>query len=173
MNTTPDGAQQQKAAPKASSSAITPAAGMDNSVMDVLENTLWNRQLGVMSEEIVAALVCQIFEGTPCMLCCAMLLLRRIFSGVVCLLWLRHQSVAGEENGCDLLTHECAVRISCIAVQSSHALYTAEQNVQRIQREGCMIEFLKAGNSDKTGSSSSSRVCPEDQMQCVQASGIM
>ena len=31
--------------------------------MDVLENTLWNRQLGVMSEEIVAALVCQIFEG--------------------------------------------------------------------------------------------------------------
>ena len=29
----------------------------------VLENTLWNRQLGVMSEEIVAALVCQIFEG--------------------------------------------------------------------------------------------------------------
>lgn len=33
--------------------------------MDVLENTLWNRQLGVMSEEIVAALVCQIFEGDP------------------------------------------------------------------------------------------------------------
>lgn len=31
--------------------------------MDVLENTLWNRQLGIMSEEIVAALVCQIFEG--------------------------------------------------------------------------------------------------------------
>lgn len=30
---------------------------------EVLENTLWNRQLGVMSEEIVAALVCQIFEG--------------------------------------------------------------------------------------------------------------
>ena len=29
----------------------------------MLENTLWNRQLGVMSEEIVAALVCQIFEG--------------------------------------------------------------------------------------------------------------
>ena len=47
-------------------------AGVDNSVMDVLENTLWNRQLGVMSEEIVAALVCQIFEGTPCLalLCC-------------------------------------------------------------------------------------------------------
>ena len=34
--------------------------------MDVLENTLWNRQLGVMSEEIVAALVCQIFEGAAC-----------------------------------------------------------------------------------------------------------
>ena len=33
--------------------------------MDVLENTLWNRQLGIMSEEIVAALVCQIFEGAP------------------------------------------------------------------------------------------------------------
>jgi hypothetical protein len=28
-----------------------------------LENTLWNRTLGTMSEEIVAALVCQIFEG--------------------------------------------------------------------------------------------------------------
>lgn len=35
----------------------------DNAVAEVLENTLWNRQLGVMSEEIVAALVCQIFEG--------------------------------------------------------------------------------------------------------------
>lgn len=34
-----------------------------NAVVDVLENTLWNRQLGAMSEEIVAALVCQIFEG--------------------------------------------------------------------------------------------------------------
>ncbi|PRW32964.1 Dynamin ARC5 [Chlorella sorokiniana] len=30
---------------------------------DFLENTLWNRTLGTMSEEIVAALVCQIFEG--------------------------------------------------------------------------------------------------------------
>ena len=37
----------------------------ENQVLDVLENTLWNRQLGVMSEEIVAALVCQIFEGVP------------------------------------------------------------------------------------------------------------
>ena len=32
-------------------------------MMDVLENTLWSRKLGVLSEEIVAALVCQIFEG--------------------------------------------------------------------------------------------------------------
>lgn len=37
----------------------------DNAVTEMLENTLWNRQLGVMSEEIVAALVCQIFEGAP------------------------------------------------------------------------------------------------------------
>ena len=37
--------------------------GEDSTMMDVLENTLWNRQLGIMSEEIVAALVCQIFEG--------------------------------------------------------------------------------------------------------------
>lgn len=29
----------------------------------VLECTLWNRQLGALSEELVAALVCQIFEG--------------------------------------------------------------------------------------------------------------
>jgi hypothetical protein len=34
-----------------------------NAVVDVLENTLWSRTLGQMSEEIVAALVCQIFEG--------------------------------------------------------------------------------------------------------------
>ena len=32
-------------------------------VADLLESTLWNRQLGAVSEEIVAALVCQIFEG--------------------------------------------------------------------------------------------------------------
>ncbi len=32
-------------------------------VVEVLESTLWSRQLGVMSEEVVAALVCQIFEG--------------------------------------------------------------------------------------------------------------
>ncbi len=34
-------------------------------VVALLENTLWNRQLGAMSEELVAALVCQIFEGVP------------------------------------------------------------------------------------------------------------
>ena len=65
VNTTPEGPSQgQKAAAKAAAGSITPAAGQDNGVMDVLENTLWNRQLGVMSEEIVAALVCQICEGT-------------------------------------------------------------------------------------------------------------
>ena len=67
VNTTPEGpSQPQKAAAKAAAGALTPAAGQDNGVMDVLENTLWNRQLGVMSEEIVAALVCQIFEGAAC-----------------------------------------------------------------------------------------------------------
>ena len=29
----------------------------------VLESTLWSRQLGALSEQLVAALVCQIFEG--------------------------------------------------------------------------------------------------------------
>ena len=48
--------------------------GSEGSVMDVLEQTLWNRSLGAMSEEIVAALVCQIFEGallalTPAVQC--------------------------------------------------------------------------------------------------------
>ena len=46
------------------------AAEPDSAVAEVLENTLWNRQLGVMSEEIVAALVCQIFEGAPPALPC-------------------------------------------------------------------------------------------------------
>lgn len=64
VTTTPEGATQHaQPPPRAVTNAITPAHGMDNGVMDVLENTLWNRQLGVMSEEIVAALVCQIFEG--------------------------------------------------------------------------------------------------------------
>ena len=44
-------------------SASKPAGSGDSSVMEILESTLWNRQLGVMSEEIVAALVSQIFEG--------------------------------------------------------------------------------------------------------------
>lgn len=39
------------------------AEGDSTSVMDILDSTLWNRQLNVMSEEIVAALVCQIYEG--------------------------------------------------------------------------------------------------------------
>jgi len=41
-------------------SAVIAAGG---TVADLLESTLWNRQLGAVSEEIVAALVCQIFEG--------------------------------------------------------------------------------------------------------------
>ena len=41
----------------------TNAKGEQTGMMEVLENTLWNRTLGAMSEEIVAALVCQIFEG--------------------------------------------------------------------------------------------------------------
>jgi hypothetical protein len=58
--------QQQQALAKSGggrsgSSVAAPEA--ENAVAEVLENTLWNRQLGVMSEEIVAALVCQIFEG--------------------------------------------------------------------------------------------------------------
>ena len=38
-------------------------ANEETSLVEMLENTLWNRTLGPMSEEIVAALVCQIFEG--------------------------------------------------------------------------------------------------------------
>ena len=52
--TLPSGGQQAQRAGDGESS---------HPVTEVLENTLWNRQLGVMSEEIVAALVCQIFEG--------------------------------------------------------------------------------------------------------------
>ena len=54
------------AAGKGGASGSATKAGMapgDASMMEVLENTLWNRTLGSMSEEIVAALVCQIFEG--------------------------------------------------------------------------------------------------------------
>lgn len=50
--------------------AIVRRGGNDSSasaaatdVATLLESTLWNRQLGVVSEELVAALVCQIFEG--------------------------------------------------------------------------------------------------------------
>lgn len=46
-----------------SSSGSAPAPGSRQDVVDMLENTLWNRRLSVMSEEVVAALVCQIFEG--------------------------------------------------------------------------------------------------------------
>lgn len=51
------GQQQGKGNPGGSSQ------GDAGNMMEVLENTLWNRTLGAMSEEIVAALVCQIFEG--------------------------------------------------------------------------------------------------------------
>merc|ERR1711881_275508 len=37
--------------------------GNSRFMIDALEETLWNRKLGVISEEIVATLVCQIFEG--------------------------------------------------------------------------------------------------------------
>ena len=60
--------QQQQALAKSSNGrggAHAQAPEAENAVAEVLENTLWNRQLGVMSEEIVAALVCQIFEGAP------------------------------------------------------------------------------------------------------------
>ena len=58
--------QQQQAIARSSNGrggGSAPAPEAENAVAEVLENTLWNRQLGVMSEEIVAALVCQIFEG--------------------------------------------------------------------------------------------------------------
>jgi len=45
---------------------VAPSANAEKTamtMMDVLENTLWSRRLGPMSEEVVAALVCQIFEG--------------------------------------------------------------------------------------------------------------
>ncbi len=41
------------------------AAGGGGGVAEVLESTLWSRQLGELSEQLVAALVCQIFEGAP------------------------------------------------------------------------------------------------------------
>jgi len=54
-------AEKQRGSKQGSAQGQNP--GEDSTMMDVLENTLWNRQLGIMSEEIVAALVCQIFEG--------------------------------------------------------------------------------------------------------------
>ncbi len=53
----------QQLAKSSNGRGSAPAPDPENAVAEVLENTLWNRQLGVMSEEIVAALVCQIFEG--------------------------------------------------------------------------------------------------------------
>ena len=53
---------QPERLPSSSNKSVVPS-DETNAVADVLENTLWNRQLGAMSEEIVAALVCQIFEG--------------------------------------------------------------------------------------------------------------
>ena len=44
-----------------SSALATRADG--GTVADLLETTLWSRQLGAVSEDLVAALVCQIFEG--------------------------------------------------------------------------------------------------------------
>lgn len=55
---------QQERASSSNSKHVVPAEE-SSAVAEVLENTLWNRQLGAMSEEIVAALVCQIFEGEP------------------------------------------------------------------------------------------------------------
>ena len=56
---------QQQASGGSNGSKAVVAAEESSAVAEVLENTLWNRQLGAMSEEIVAALVCQIFEGDP------------------------------------------------------------------------------------------------------------
>ena len=47
--------------PAGGKGAAAPAP--DAPVLEMLENTLWSRGLSSMSEEIVAALVCQIFEG--------------------------------------------------------------------------------------------------------------
>lgn len=59
---------------RASSSKQVIPSEESSAVAEVLENTLWNRQLGAMSEEIVAALVCQIFEGWLPLLSCSHLL---------------------------------------------------------------------------------------------------
>jgi hypothetical protein len=51
------------AAAQSNALARRDAGNADATVADLLESTLWNRQLGAVSEELVAALVCQIFEG--------------------------------------------------------------------------------------------------------------
>jgi hypothetical protein len=51
------------AANHAPSSALTTRVADGGTVADLLESTLWSRQLGAVSEDLVAALVCQIFEG--------------------------------------------------------------------------------------------------------------
>lgn len=47
----------------AAAAAAAGGAGAGGGVAEVLESTLWSRQLGALSEQLVAALVCQIFEG--------------------------------------------------------------------------------------------------------------
>lgn len=58
---------EAKATAKARADSAAAAKGKEaeepSTLMDMLEASLWNRQLAVMSEEMVAALVCQIFEG--------------------------------------------------------------------------------------------------------------
>lgn len=56
-------AVDRKDGPPANAKDTPSTASSGVSMMDVLENTLWSRRLGSMSEEVVAALVCQIFEG--------------------------------------------------------------------------------------------------------------
>ncbi len=41
------------------------ASGSGGGVAELLESTLWSRQLGSLSEPLVAALVGQVFEGAP------------------------------------------------------------------------------------------------------------
>lgn len=61
-----DGSLNGFMAPKGSNNlrqSVQSAAIINNPVSDVLDGTLWNRDLGQMSEEIVGTLVCQLFEG--------------------------------------------------------------------------------------------------------------
>ena len=45
------------------SGASDPKASPQEQLVDLLEGTLWTRRLGSISEDVVAALVCRIFEG--------------------------------------------------------------------------------------------------------------